>query len=69
MNERLVNETLSELMELVKKSMFIEYHGNWYNLYAYTNGKYEDIASGFKQDVVFDLEQFILIAKLTREVL
>lgn len=69
MNERLVNETLSELMELVKKTMFIEYHGNCYFLYVYTNGKYKDIASGFKQDLVFDLEQFIAIAKLTREVL
>ena len=66
MNERLVNETLSELSELLKKSIFIEYDGNWWDLYADMNGERTHIASGFNQDLVFDLEQFIVIAKLAR---
>lgn len=66
MNERLVNEKLAELIELVNKPMVIEYHENWYDLYAYTNGERNRIASGYTQDIVFDLEQFIVIAKLTR---
>lgn len=69
MNDRLVNERLSELMSLVNKPMFIEYHKNWYYLYIYMNGKCKDIASGIKQDLVFDLEQFLVIAKLTRRIL
>ena len=63
MNERLVNEKLADLIELVNKPMFIEYHGNWYDLY---DREWNHIASGFTQDLVFDLEQFIVIAKLTR---
>ena len=66
MNERLVNETLSELSELLKKSIFIEYDGNWWDLYADMNGERTRIASGFNQDLVFDLQQFIVIAKLAR---
>lgn len=63
-NEPLVNETLSELSELLNKPLFIEYNGNWWNLYADINRERTHIASGFKQDLLFDLEQFIVIAGL-----
>lgn len=63
---RLVNETLSELIKLVNKPMFIECHGNLWDLYANINGESTHIASGFKQDLVYYLQQFIAIAKLTK---